>query len=133
MDIDTYLAIATLYQEARGVSDNAAVLAVCHVIRNRMAARYFSDGTVAGTVLYPYQFSGWNPGSEVAGASLRSVPQEPRLLALWLSSQHEIDPTSGALLYYSPASMESRKRPAWAYRTAFCCSFGPFDFYKLKP
>ena len=130
MDCDTMLAVATLWQEARGVADDNAVLGVCHVIRNRMAKRYSSDGTVPGTVLAPYQFSGWNPGSLVASESLRAVPDAARLLSLWVRSAATLDNTGGAVLYYSPDAMGDRSPPTWANESRFTITIGPFDFYR---
>jgi len=56
---DEALAVSTIWQEARG-EPFLGKLAVAHVIRNRTLRKYNSDGTVGGTVLSPYQFSGWN-------------------------------------------------------------------------
>lgn len=129
MDSCNLLAVATLWQEARGVALDKAVLGVCHVIRNRMTRRYASDGTVEGTVLRPYQFSGWNPKSLVAARSLLAAFSEPRLLALWLQSATDSDPTNGAVLYYSPDAMGDNAPPQWTKTTRFSCTIGPFDFY----
>ena len=129
MDADNLLAVATLWQEARGCQTDAQ-LAVAHVIRNRMARKYSSDGTVAGTVLAPWQFSGWNPGSQVAARSLLESFNEPRLLVLWLVSDHEPDPTGGAVLYYSPDSMADGATPSWVAGSTHCATIGPFEFYR---
>jgi len=67
---DEGLAVATIWQEARG-EPFLGKLAVAQVIRNRMDRKYNSDGTVAGTVLAPYQFSGWNtkdPNRPISGS-----------------------------------------------------------------
>lgn len=53
------IAVATIWQEARGESHEGRV-AVAEVIRNRMTHGFHSDGSVVGTCLAPYQFSGWN-------------------------------------------------------------------------
>lgn len=53
------LAIATIRGEADGEPFEGKV-AVAKVLRNRMRLKYASDGTVAGTVLRPQQFSMWN-------------------------------------------------------------------------
>lgn len=127
---ENLLAVATLWQEARGVTNDDAVLGVCHVIRNRMERHYTSDGTVAGTVLAPMQFSGWNPGSRVAAQSLLSAMGDKRLLALWLRSNLTSDITNGAVLYFSPDAMGDRSNPSWATQENYACSIGPFDFYK---
>ena len=52
------LAILTIAQEALAEPFEGK-LAVAEVIRNRMKQRYMSDGTVEGTVLRAWQFSGW--------------------------------------------------------------------------
>lgn len=57
------LATATVLGEAEGEGAEGQ-LAVATVIQNRIKQRFFSDGTVAGTVLYPYQFSVWNTQSQ---------------------------------------------------------------------
>lgn len=57
MDDDT-LAAVCIWDEAAGEQYEGKV-AVGRVIRNRMALHYESDGTVAGTVLAPGQFSGF--------------------------------------------------------------------------
>lgn len=51
----------TIWQEARGETHQGRVM-VGEVIRTRTNLRLFSHGTVASTVLWPSQFSGWNPG-----------------------------------------------------------------------
>lgn len=55
------LAVATLLGEA-GNEPYLGKLAVAKTIRNRMRLQYSSDGSVAGTVLRPLQFSLWNTG-----------------------------------------------------------------------
>src|SRR5437764_60828 len=59
---DDILAVITIWQEAAGESMDGKT-AVAEVIRNRMEQQVHSDGTVAGTVLRPQQFSGWNSDS----------------------------------------------------------------------
>ena len=54
-------AIMTIAMEASAEPPEGK-LAVAEVIRDRTLLRYHSDGTVASTVLRPYQFSGWNTG-----------------------------------------------------------------------
>lgn len=51
--------VPTIRQEADGEPFEGKV-GVAEVIRERMESGYNSDGTAAGTVLSPYQFSGWN-------------------------------------------------------------------------
>ena len=57
MDDQTLFALC-VWDEASGEPYEGKV-AVARVIHNRMAAKYQSDGTVAGTVLKKFQFSGF--------------------------------------------------------------------------
>lgn len=53
---DAQLLALNVYEEARGeITDGKA--AIARVVKNRMARLFFSDGTVAGTVLKKDQFS----------------------------------------------------------------------------
>lgn len=56
---DDAIAIITLVQEVAGEPYDGK-LAVAEVIRRRMRLGFQSDGTVAGTLLRAYAFSGWN-------------------------------------------------------------------------
>src|SRR5512139_929735 len=56
---DYVWATLTIWQESRGESF-AGMVGVAEVIHRRTQMKYFSDGTVAGTVLRDRQFSGWN-------------------------------------------------------------------------
>lgn len=110
---DDALAIATIWQEARGESYRGK-LAVARVIRNRMARRYHSDGTAAGTVLAPYQFSGWNTRDPNRLPSIRLDDEDPVVkdcVLAWQESQ-EVDPVHSALLYYNPKVTPAA--PTWA-------------------
>lgn len=53
---DLTLAALNTYEEAGGEIDDGKA-AVARVVKNRMARHFFSDGTVAGTVLAKDQFS----------------------------------------------------------------------------
>lgn len=54
--LDADLEALNIYQEAGGEPDEGKA-AVARVVRNRMRAKFFSDGTVTGTVLAKDQFS----------------------------------------------------------------------------
>lgn len=56
---DEAIAVATIWAEARSEPLEGKV-AVAEVILNRMRLGYFSNGTVAGTVFRPLQFSCFN-------------------------------------------------------------------------
>ena len=130
LDYQTGLAIATLWQEARG-EDQAAREAVAWVIKNRMERHYDSDGTIAGTVLKRWQFSGWMSAT-IARQALRAVgtgaPLIEALRAAWDAAGVGPDPTRGAVLYYSPATMRG-PAPRWAARAPYLTVIGPFRLY----
>ena len=109
------LAIATIWQEAAG-EPYEGKLAVASVIRNRMKRKYQSDGTVEGTVLADYQFSGWNtdPKDSLRERSMRLDDDDKvvkECVAAWKESEL-VDPTNGAVLYFAPKGV--RKVPYWA-------------------
>ena len=131
-DFQTGLAIATLWQEARG-EDQEARIADAHVIRNRITELYDSDGTIAGTVLKRWQFSGWM-SARIARQSLRAVAIGGGLIMdlelAWDAASTEPDPTRGAVLYYSPESMRTpTSRPRWASKAPYLTTIGPFRLY----
>lgn len=108
------IAIATIWQEAAG-EPYEGKLAVAAVIRNRMKRQYQSDGTVEGTLLKDFQFSGWNTGQgSLRQRSLRLDDQDPIVrdcAKAWKESEL-IDPTHGAVLYFAPKGV--RVEPRWA-------------------
>lgn len=53
---DQDLATLNAYEEAAGEPDEG-VAAITRIVKNRMARHFFSDGTIAGTVLAKDQFS----------------------------------------------------------------------------
>jgi N-acetylmuramoyl-L-alanine amidase len=111
---DTAWAVMTIWQEARGESA-AGKLAVARVIRNRMARHYFSDGTVTGTVLYPYQFSGWNskePNRLKAAVLDATALDVEACREAWDRSATDDAGIRGAVLYYAPLVVT--ETPAWA-------------------
>jgi len=111
--LDRALAAITIWQEARGQSHDLRV-AVGEVIRERMKRRIFSDGTVSGTVLRPFQFSGFNTNDPNRMPSFRADDFDP-IVADCLASWDESENTSlvgGATHYYSPAAVKIV--PLWA-------------------
>jgi hypothetical protein len=64
---DEVLASLTIWMEARGEPLDGQV-AVGEIIRRRMQRQYFSNGTIADTVLRPGQFSCWLPGPHLVSA-----------------------------------------------------------------
>lgn len=73
---DEDLLATCLMSEAAGEPDEGKA-AVAQVVLNRMARRYQSDGTIAGTVLHPSAFSGFS-FDMIDGRYTRVVPLEPQ-------------------------------------------------------
>ena len=133
MDFGSGLAVATLWQEARE-SDREAQLAVAHVIRNRMARDYSSNGKVYGTVLVPWQFSGWMTDSICLESLRYAATDAMNLLSVWEESANEPDPTMGAVLYYSPAAMKPPGSvPDWVTSCDLTLELPGFRFYDTRP
>lgn len=110
---DTW-AVMTIWQEARG-EPYAGKLAVAEVIRNRMTRRFNSDGTVPGTVLSPYQFSGWNtmdPNRRRAALIDDTHPLVQDCIKAWAAAQAGSQTIGDAVFYYNPQG--ASKIPDWA-------------------
>lgn len=123
--VEDFFAIVTIAQEAIG-EPKEGKLAVAEVIRNRMAKRYSSDGTVIGTVLSKWQFSAWNPESIKDGKmtpldikaylsrAFKQVKMNEAILAdcIWAWETSKTSRTvNGAVLYFAPAVVST---PTWA-------------------
>lgn len=125
---DDVWAVMTIWQEARGESLTGKIC-VARVIRNRMAMRYFSDGTVTGTVLRPYQFSGWNTSDR---NRLEAATIDTDFLSVqecqqaWEASEHDDAGIKDAVLYYNPRYVE---RPPWATADKYVKTEGNHWFY----
>jgi len=124
---DDAIAVVTIFQEAEGESF-AGKLAVAEVIRNRMAKKYSSDGTIVGTCLRAMQFSGWNA---MAGNRIRSVQIDSGSAIVndcsvaWQQSAGS-ETVKGAVLYFAPAVV---KRPNWADPAKLLAVVGRHEFY----
>jgi len=119
------LAALTIYLEARGESF-AGKMAVAAVIRNRMAMKYQSDGTVKGTVLKYKQFQPWNrqqPHQVLANFNKRRM--QDSLLA-WRLVQDGRNIVDGALLFYNP---RIARTPRWAQVGQKVATIGEHEFY----
>jgi len=124
---DTWAAL-TIWQEARGESHEGRV-AVAEVIRNRMRLRYSSDGTVEGTVLRAYQFSGWNTKdpNRVACAALDANDTTVADCTRAWDEAKTSNLTLGAVLYYAPAGVT--ETPAWAKPGRLLAVIGRHHFF----
>lgn len=108
------LGILTVAQEAL-VEPYEGKLAVAEVIHNRMRLKYASDGTVEGTVLRAFQFSGWLPGDPVLVKSMRwddSMPAIQECIKAWYDAKQGSNTIKGAVLYFAPEKV--KQTPKWA-------------------
>ena len=126
---DDAWAVLTLWGEVRG-EPMAGKVAVARVIRNRMARHYFSDGTVTGTVLYPYQFEMWDSkdhnrrGAAVIDAKALDV-EECR--EAWDRSATDDGGIGAAVLYYNPGAVSAI--PSWAIASKQVAIVGAHVFF----
>ena len=103
---DDALGAITIWQESRNQRYEGKV-AVGEVIRERMRQRFFSDGTVAGTICRPYQFSGWNSADRNRIASLMLDDNDPlarECLLAWQGSKTSSF-VKGAIFYLNKAAV----------------------------
>ena len=125
------LAIITIYQEAAG-EPFAGKVAVGEVIRNRMARKYASDGSVAGTIARRFQFSAWNDDAQDNALLIRSLklddadPIVVQCRQAWYTSAHT-QSVNGAVLYCNLAVID---RPAWAKDEKQAAVIGRHTFYR---
>lgn len=126
------LAIVTIWQEAQGEPIEGKI-AVGEVIRNRMARRYSSDGTVAGTVCRRYQFSAWNDdpqGNDLLIRSLKIRDDDNTVkdcIRAWEISK-DSDFAKHAVLYCNLAVLP--QRPKWARDDKCVTVIGNHSFFK---
>lgn len=149
MEDATLLALCT-WSEAAG-EPLAGKQAVAKVVLNRMARHYQSDGTVAGTVLHPNQFSGFwfdfRDGKYTRVCWTRE-DAEHHADAMFLRATHQavwdicldvaeealagsLEAPEGlerAVLYLNPAILS--KLPAWASADKQLCAVGHHTFYE---
>lgn len=141
-------------QEAAGESDDGRA-AVARVIKNRMALKYASDGTVAGTILKYDQFSwlwfkytGGHPhriawaaedAAKVAADKLAEAPpmilEQCLLIASDVMSGKYHGPlydklTDDVVLYLNPNPQLVPHLPAWASPDKLVCVIGHHEFFR---
>ena len=93
-------------------------IAIGAVVRERMRRRYSSDGTVAGTVFEPFQFSWTNSNDPQRVRVLQWDDEDPayqKAMAAWLASEH-LRPAGNAVLYHTEEAPRKVAPwpPAWA-------------------
>lgn len=129
---DEALAAITIVQEAAG-EPYEGKLAVANVIRHRMELGLHSDGTVAGTVLRSFQFSGWNSKPDFlrirtvqADDSEESVRESIRA---WRESATR-DIVPGAVFYCNLHVLP--RPPAWARPELFVATVHRHTFFRQE-
>lgn len=124
------LAVATVLGEAGGEPFDGKV-AVAMTIRNRMRLKYASNGTVAGTVLRPLQFSLWNtsdPGRVRVCSVTLDDSHVQECMRAWARSDDNPPPLGGfekVVLYHA-----DYVSPPWAARARFVRKIGRHLFYE---
>lgn len=89
---DNTWGILCVWAEARG-EPYEGMVAVGNVVRERTARRFYSDGTVAGTVIAPHQFSWMNTSDSQRARVLTARWGDDRMelaAKAWFESAHNI-------------------------------------------
>jgi hypothetical protein len=96
---------------------------VAWVIRNRVETGYRGERTYRGTVLDPYQFSAFNPGSRKRRLYMNLAPTSDALgwaraleiaHRVYYSPERERPFPAETRHFYSERSMRGRIQPTWA-------------------
>lgn len=123
---DYLFGIVCVYMEAEGEPYKGKV-AVAEVILRRKDRKYMSDGTVAGTVLRKYQFSGFNTDSTNRVRSFKIDTADPNVndcVKAWAEAGRGSDLVPGVLHYYNPKLCD----PAWAKGARVVAEIGNHRF-----
>jgi spore germination cell wall hydrolase CwlJ-like protein len=119
----------TVWMEARGEPYEGKV-AVAEVIQRRAVRKFMSDGTIVGTVLKAYQFSGFNTSDPNRLAAARLDDSDPvyqKCLAAWRDALGGVSVVPAAVFYFSPAGVDHT--PTWASTDKLVKSIGAHQFY----
>lgn len=128
------LAIATILGEAAS-EPYEGKLAVARVIRERMRLHYASDGTIAGTVLAPLQFSMWNTHDRGRIRVCKALSDHPGLAdckRAWFEVLREAPPPDFERVVHYHA--DYIPKPSWALNHALVARvfhIGRHIFYRL--
>lgn len=148
---DAELLAVNVYCEA-GSEIPEGQAAIARIVRNRMACKYESDGTVAGTILKKDQFS-WlwfafvngkytrisdtvAQAESIAEYKLKTAPHAALAKCESIAAQVESNSFHGPLydkltdtvvLYLNPKIVS--KLPAWADPAKLVCTIGAHDFF----
>ena len=123
---DDAFGIVCVFQEAEGEPYEGKV-AVAEVILRRTNRKYMSDGTVAGTVLRKYQFSGMNsdaPNRIRAFQIDSDSPVVKECIKAWEQAKAGSNMTGNALHYFNPKIVT----PKWSYGGEVVAEIGNHRF-----
>ena len=129
---DHILVAITLWAECRGEPWDGQI-AVAEVIRNRTVKKHFSDGTVASTILWPYQFSCWNtkdPNRAKMFSLLYGDKLVEQCIRAWNEAVAGSEFTKGALFYVNLDALT--ETPSWVGECVQTVKIHRHRFYKLK-
>lgn len=127
---DEVWAALNIWMEARG-EPYEGQLAVAEVMQTRMRRKYQSDGTVIGTVLRPYQFSGWNTKdpNRLRAAQLEDTDGRYAMCRqAWRDVLAGTSVVPDAVLYYNPAGVTLP--PVWSIPANFVTIIGAHHFFR---
>ena len=108
-------------------------VAIASVIRNRMKFKYQSDGTVAGTVLHPAQFSAFNthdPRRHLLFQAQIEHPKTMDAIMAWQKSGAESNVGRAVLYYAALAMVPPGSKPSWVAAARFYKQVGSQLFYE---
>jgi len=124
-------AARTLWQEARG-EPLIGKQAVAHVMWNRVRDGRWGPN-LATVCLWRAQFSGWYVPSDPNFKAACLLPDDDHTLqslrTLLEMSEHDADPTGGALFYFSNSM---KNPPNWSKNMTFKGQFGNQKFFTDK-
>lgn len=125
---DSAWGVMTVWSESRSESF-AGMVAVGEVVWRRTVMGIFSKGTVASTVLWPYQFSCWNT-KDANRLLVATLDTDDRLVQTcaraWQEAINGSDLTKGGTHYYNPAIVT----PGWAHKMTVTARIGRHCFLK---
>ena len=129
---DHIWAAMTIWAEARGEIWEGQI-AVGEVIRNRTDQKFSSDGSVASTILWPYQLSCWNtkdPNRAKMAMLMFDNKMFNQCLRAWNDCMAGTEFTKGALFYCNLDAVS--ENPSWIAHSVQTVKIGQHRFYKPK-
>lgn len=132
---DQVWGLCTVWQEARGELQSGRI-AVAEVILTRTKLKLMSDGTVAGTCLWPFQFSGWrteDKANKIGAAKLDwDDPVVKECQSAWNIAAGGSSLARGATHYLNLEFLQSQgKVPSWFRPEFVVATHGHHTFLKL--